>query len=326
MHSRAASCLRCPWPQRRGRSHHGGKHFLRNGQCHHPQRRDSGARRYQSGNAEHRSLGDREKNYLENESHHSGAFRRRPCDMDSIMAVAKAHHLFVVEDCAHAIETEYHGKKAGSFGDMGVFSFYATKNLATGEGGMVLSRNEDLIARIKILALHGMSRDAWARFSDSGYKHYHVEEAGYKYNMMDLQAAIGIHQLRKIERFYARRVEIWNSYQKELRGLPIGLPAPLDPATRHALHLFIIRVDKERCGVSRDEFLERMTKRSVGVGVHYQAIPEHPYYQRTFGWKAEEYPAATRFGRECVSLPISPKLTPRDVERVIDAVRSILKP
>lgn len=253
-------------------------------------------------------------------------FAGRPCEMDAIMAIAKAHHLFVIEDCAHAIETEYHGKKAGSFGDMGVFSFYATKNLATGEGGMVLSRNEDFIARIKILALHGMSRDAWARFSDTGYKHYHVEEAGYKYNMMDLQAAIGIHQLRKIERFYARRVEIWNSYQKELRGLPIGLPAPLDPATRHALHLFIIRVDKDRCGVSRDEFLERMTKRSVGVGVHYQAIPEHPYYQRTFGWKAEEYPAATRFGRECVSLPISPKLTPRDVERVIDAVRSILKP
>jgi dTDP-4-amino-4,6-dideoxygalactose transaminase len=253
-------------------------------------------------------------------------FAGRPCEMDAIMSIAKAHHLYVIEDCAHAIETEYKGKKAGSFGDMGVFSFYATKNLATGEGGMVLSRNEELIARIKILALHGMSRDAWARFSDTGYKHYHVEEAGYKYNMMDLQAAIGIHQLKKIDRFYEKRELVWKRYMNAFRNFPLGLPAPIGPNSKHALHLFTLRLDKEKCGVTRDEFLNKIAERNIGVGVHYLAIPDHPYYRRAFGWSPEDFPNATAYGRETVSLPISAKLSDDDVNRIVSAVIAIISP
>ena len=249
----------------------------------------------------------------------------RPCDMQRIMDLAKNHEFAVIEDCAHAIETEYKGVKAGTFGDFGVFSFYATKNITTGEGGMVLSRDRERIARIKVLALHGMSRDAWKRFSDAGYKHYYVEEAGFKYNMMDLQAAIGIHQLKRVEAYWKRRREIWERYMEAFSDLPVGLPAPPEPDTRHAYHLFQIAINESRASISRDNFLDAMTAQRIGVGVHYLSIPEHPYYQRTFGWRPEDYPNAMRMGRQTVSLPLSPKLTDRDVADVITAVRQILR-
>jgi dTDP-4-amino-4,6-dideoxygalactose transaminase len=251
-------------------------------------------------------------------------FAGRPCDMDSIETLARSRGIAIIEDCAHAIETEYKGKKAGTIGDLGCFSFYATKNITTGEGGMVLSDDESSIARIKMLALHGLSRDAWDRFSDSGYKHYYVEEAGFKYNMMDLQAAIGIHQLKRVEKYWSRRGEIWNRYMEELSDLNIGLPAPVEEGTRHAYHLFTIRIDSRSAGISRDAFLEAMTERNIGVGVHYLSIPEHPYYRRRFSWRAEDFPHACAFGRETVSLPLSPKLTAQDIEDVIGAVRGII--
>ena len=152
-------------------------------------------------------------------------FAGRACDMAGLMDLARAHDLRVVEDCAHAIETEYHGRHAGTFGDFGCFSFYVTKNVVTGEGGMVLASREEDAARIKTLALHGMSKDAWKRFSDEGYKHYYVTECGYKYNMTDLQAALGIHQLARVETNWERRRQFWIRYQMELDGLGLGLPA-----------------------------------------------------------------------------------------------------
>jgi dTDP-4-amino-4,6-dideoxygalactose transaminase len=161
-------------------------------------------------------------------------FAGRPCAMDRIMAIAEKHDLVVIEDCAHSIETEYHGRKAGTFGDFGCFSFYVTKNMVTGEGGMILGRDEALVARAKMLALHGMSKDAWHRFGDAGYKHYQVVECGFKYNMMDLQAAIGIHQLARVEANWQRRNAIWSRYQAAFAELPIGLPAEAEaePAMR----------------------------------------------------------------------------------------------
>jgi dTDP-4-amino-4,6-dideoxygalactose transaminase len=198
--------------------------------------------------------------------------------------------------------------------------------VVTGEGGMVLARNEVGADRIKRLALHGMSRDAWKRFSDEGYKHYYVMEAGFKYNMMDLQAALGIHQLARVEQSWRRREQIWRRYDQALAGLPVGLPAPPEPDTRHALHLYTLRIDKERCGVSRDAFLEAMTRQNIGVGVHYLSIPEHPYYRETFGWKPEDTPQAARIGRQTVSIPLSAGLADRDVEDVITAVRRCLAP
>lgn len=247
-------------------------------------------------------------------------FAGRPCDMDAIMSIANKHGLAVIEDCAHAIETEYHGKKAGSFGDFGCFSFYATKNITTGEGGMIVGREEALVARARILALHGMSKDAWHRFGDKGYKHYQVVECGFKYNMMDLQAAIGIHQLARVESSWQRREAIWNRYAEALSDLQIDLPAPVETGTRHAYHLFTILID-EGCGTSRDAFLEVMNTNRIGTGVHYLSLAEHPYYQDRFHWRPEQWPNAMRIGRTTASLPLSPKLSDADVERVIAATR-----
>jgi len=251
-------------------------------------------------------------------------FAGRPCEMDLLCDIAKRYGLKIIEDCAHAIESEYKREKTGTIGDFGCFSFYVTKNVVTGEGGMVLTRDEKDSARIKVLALHGMSKDAWKRFSDEGYKHYSVIECGFKYNMMDLQAAIGIHQLQRIEGYWKRRHEIWKQYNEAFGGLPITLPADPDPMTRHAYHLYTIMVDKENAAIGRDAFLNAMTARNIGVGVHYLSIPEHPYYQHRFGWKPENYPNAMRIGRQTVSLPLSAKLQDRDVEDVIDAVVGIL--
>lgn len=252
-------------------------------------------------------------------------FAGRPCDMDAVTAITKKHKLFLIEDCAHAIETEYKGKKTGMFGDFGCFSFYATKNITTGEGGMVISPHEELNNKIKIMALHGMSNDAWKRFSDEGYKHYFVIDRGFKYNMMDLQAAIGLHQLKRIETYWQKRKTLWETYLNAFKDLPIGLPSGHDDTIRHAYHLFTITIDEKKAGITRDHFLQEMTKRKIGVGVHYLAIPEHPYYQKMYRWNPDHFPNARDYGRRTVSLPISPKLSEGDVSDVIEAVTDILK-
>jgi dTDP-4-amino-4,6-dideoxygalactose transaminase len=251
-------------------------------------------------------------------------FAGLPCDMNSIMDIANEHNLIVIEDCAHAIETEYQGKKAGTIGDFGCFSFYVTKNIVTGEGGMVLARKAEDASRIKILGLHGMSKDAWNRFSDDGYKHYQVVECGFKYNMTDMQAAIGIHQLQRVEECWDRREQIWERYMRELAVFPLGLPATPEVNTKHGYHLFTLQIDQARCGLSRDEFINAMSAQNVGVGVHYLSIPEHKYYKDRFGWKPEDYPHAMKVGRSTVSIPITAKLNDADVSDVIAAVRSVL--
>jgi dTDP-4-amino-4,6-dideoxygalactose transaminase len=248
-------------------------------------------------------------------------FAGRPCDMDALGALAQRRGLVLVEDCAHAIETEYRGRKAGTFGDFGCFSFYVTKNMTTGEGGMVLARREEDAARIKVLALHGMSKDAWKRFGDEGFKHYSVVACGFKYNMMDLQAALGIHQLGRVEAWWQRRRELWARYDEAFADLPLERPAAPEPDTRHAFHLYTLLVDEARAKISRDRFLERMTREGIGVGVHYLSIPEHPYYQETFGWRPEATPNAMRIGRQTVSIPLSAALSDADAADVITAVR-----
>lgn len=252
-------------------------------------------------------------------------FAGRPCDMDAICGIARRHGLLLVEDCAHAIESEYHGVSCGTFGEFGCFSFYVTKNLTTGEGGMVLTRSAAMAARIKMLALHGMTKDAWKRFGDAGYKHYFVETCGFKYNMTDIAAAIGLHQLERVERNWRRRRAVWNRYQQAFRDLPLIRPSDPEPDTRHGFHLYTARIDRRRCGIGRDDFLSAMTAEGIGVGVHYLSIPEHPYYRRAFGWHPRDYPNAMRIGRETVSLPLSAKLTDADVERVIEAVFRVLR-
>lgn len=247
-------------------------------------------------------------------------FAGLPCAMTEINDIAARHGLRVIEDCAHAVEAMYRGRPTGTLGDFGCFSFYATKNVTTGEGGMVLARDPEHIGRIKTLALHGMTRDAWKRFSNDGYQHYQVVECGYKYNMMDLQAAIGLHQLKRVEAGWARRRAIWQRYQVAFAGLPLTRPSEPASHVRHAYHLYTVLIDEMQCATSRDVFLARMTAQGIGVGVHYLALPEHPYYQQSLGWRADDTPHATSIGRQTVSLPLSPRLTDAEVERVINAV------
>ena len=251
-------------------------------------------------------------------------FAGRACDMHAIMSLAQQHELKVIEDCAHAIETEYKGLKAGTFGDFGCFSFYSTKNIVTGEGGMVIAKREEDLARIKVLGLHGMSKDAWKRFGDEGFRHYQVVECGFKYNMTDMQAALGIHQLSRVGNYWKRRSQIWQHYMEVFNELPIRLPSPVEENTRHAYHLFTILIDKDTNGISRDQFLDLMNAEGIGVGVHYLSLPEHPYYQKTFGWRPEDYPLAMKIGRQIVSLPISAKLTNIDESDVIRALTKVL--
>lgn len=251
-------------------------------------------------------------------------FAGRSCDMDALMSIARKHSLLVIEDCAHAVETSYHGKTAGTFGDFGCFSFYVTKNVMTAEGGMVLARSKEHINRIKVLALHGMSKDAWARYSDQGYKHYLVTDAGFKNNMTDIQASLGIHQLKRVQENWERRRAVWDRYQDAFKDLPATLPAPVESNTVHAFHLYTLLINPE-APVTRDQFLDAMTKRGVGTGVHYLSIPEHPFYQKTFGWKPDNFPHATDIGRRTVSIPLSAKLTDEETDRVIAAVTDILQ-
>lgn len=252
-------------------------------------------------------------------------FAGRPCDMDALGAIARRHGLAIIEDCAHAIETEASWGKAGTYGDFGCFSFYATKNMTTAEGGMALAKDGQALARLRQLALHGMSRDAWKRFSDDGYKHYFVVEAGWKYNMTDIQAAMGIHQLAKLEAHWEHRRRIWDLYQEAFADLPIDRPAPVPEGQRHAHHLYTVLIEEPRTGMTRDAFLEAMTAAGLGVGVHYLSIPEHPFYQEHLGWHPEQWPHAMRIGRATASLPLSAGLTEDDLKRIVPAIRRLLR-
>jgi dTDP-4-amino-4,6-dideoxygalactose transaminase len=244
--------------------------------------------------------------------------------MDPIMRIAREYDLLIIEDCAHAIESEYHGVKAGRFGDIGCFSFYVTKNIMTGEGGMIITNDDRYAGRIKVLGLHGLSKDAWKRFSDEGYKHYQVIHAGYKYNMMDIQAAMGIHQIKRVDRYWKRRQEIWKTYSDAFTGLPCFLPPDVEPNTKHAYHLFTPLIDIDRLGKSRDWCLSALTAENIGVGVHYLPVHIHPFYRKTFGWKKGDFPESEWVGERTLSLPLSAALTDSDVADVIEAFRKML--
>lgn len=250
-------------------------------------------------------------------------FAGRPCDMDSIMGIARKYGLIVIEDAAHAIGSEYKSKKIGTIGDAACFSFYVTKNITTIEGGLVATNNENFADKVKILGLHGMSRDAWKRFSDEGFKHYFVNNAGFKYNMTDVQAAVGLRQLPKIEEWHNKRVEIWKKYDEAFRDLPVILPEKEEENTRHARHIYTIILKTEELKKDRDFILDALQKEGIGCGVHYTALHLHPFY-RKFGYRRGDFPDAEYIGERTITIPLSPKLTEKDVEDVIAAVRKVL--
>lgn len=247
-------------------------------------------------------------------------FAGRPCAMDAICDIAGRRGLMVIEDAAHAIESQTPNGKVGAIGDLTCFSFYVTKNVVTAEGGMITSNRADWVDRLKISALHGMNRDAWKRYSDAGFKHYQVELPGFKYNMTDIQASLGLHQLRKVEGNLRRRAEIWARYDEAFAKYPLITPAPPGPGEVHARHLYTLLVDAAQAGIDRDGFQQRLHELNIGSGIHYVAVHLHPYYARTWGHRRGDFPAAEYVSDRTLSLPLGPSMSDRDVDDVIAAV------
>jgi dTDP-4-amino-4,6-dideoxygalactose transaminase len=250
-------------------------------------------------------------------------FAGRPCEMERILALAAHNNCLVIEDAAHAIEGRRNGVHVGNIGDIGCFSFYVTKNLFTGEGGMITTNDRALADTARIFALHGMSHDAWRRYSDAGFKHYDVIGAGFKYNMMDLQAAIGLEQMPFLEQRLERRVAIWERYQSAFSDLPLLLPAAPEPETVHARHLYAVRLECERVRCCRDEFIGALYRENIGTGVHYRSAHVHPFYRTRYNLTDEQFPASTRISQTTFSLPLSAALSDRDVDDVIEAVHRV---
>ncbi|MFQ5753491.1 MAG: DegT/DnrJ/EryC1/StrS family aminotransferase [bacterium] len=245
-----------------------------------------------------------------------------PCDMTEIKKIADEYGLRIIGDCAHAVETEWEGKNVSQFAELNCYSFYVTKNITTAEGGMITTDDEALANKIKILALHGMDKDAWKRFSDEGYKHYQVVYSGFKYNMTDIQASLGIHQLSRIEQNYERRAAIWNRYVEELSHTGLELPPDLShDKGKHGLHLFTLLANPKKVALTRDQWLLELHKMNIGTGVHYLGLFEYDYYQKLFGWRSLDYPNAKHVSDQTFSIPLSPKLSDNDVTYVIESIK-----
>ena len=253
-------------------------------------------------------------------------FGGHPCDMDAILALAAEHGVPVMEDAAHALPARYRGRTIGTISTLTVFSFYATKNLATGEGGMVVGHDAELLERVRGRRLHGMTRDAWKRYSKDGSWRYDVAYPGFKYNMTDMNAALGLVQLQRLATMQARRDEIVARYQGALADVADLLELPtVHPHVEHAWHLFPVRVRAEQLRIGRDELIQELSAAGVGTSVHFIPLHEHSYYRDVLGARASDLPVATREWQRIVSLPLYPGLTDVDVDRVADTLRAILR-
>ena len=253
-------------------------------------------------------------------------FAGLPVDLDPLYAIAKKHGLRVVEDAAHAIGTEYKGKRIGSFGDVQVFSFHPNKNMTTGEGGCVVTRDEKMVEAVALLRFHGMDREAWNRFGKKGSQHYEIIAPGYKYNMMDIQAALGLHQLKQLDGFIKRRTELALRYQQLLAGLPqVSLPKAPAYSHLHAWHLYTPLVNSDAAGMDRDAFMQGMKDRNIGTGLHYRAVHLYPYYREHFGFKHGDFPNAETISDRIVSLPLFPSMTDADQDRVVAAMADLFR-
>ncbi|MDQ2994988.1 MAG: DegT/DnrJ/EryC1/StrS aminotransferase family protein [Pseudomonadota bacterium] len=247
-----------------------------------------------------------------------------PVDLDPIYQLAEQHQLTVIEDCAHSIGAAYKGKRLGSFGHMQVFSFHPNKNMTTGEGGAISCPRPDWAAHISAMRFHGISKAAFDRFSKQGTQHYDVIAPGFKYNMLDMQAAIGIHQLPRLDSFIAARTRIAKRYLDAFADWPeLQLPQAPDYAHTHAWHLFAPLINTTVAGMNRDEFMQRLKDMNIGTGLHYEAVHLHPFYQETYGFRPGDFPIAEDIGNRIVSLPLFPSLTESEQTRVIDSIAHV---
>ncbi len=247
-------------------------------------------------------------------------FAGQPCDLETIRQLAKDRGLHVIEDAAHALPASYRGRRIGSAGRFVAFSFYATKTLTTGEGGMLTTDDDAIAERARRLRLHGISGDAWKRYSAEGHWYYEVEEAGYKYNLTDLQAAIGLVQLSKCDAHSKARRRIAERYTRAFEGVP-GLETPrVREDCTPSWHLYVLRLDPDQLRIGRDSFIEALRGRGIGTSVHFIPLHLHPFYRRTYRYKPGQFPQAERVYARCVSLPIFPTMTDREIDRVIQVV------
>jgi dTDP-4-amino-4,6-dideoxygalactose transaminase len=247
-----------------------------------------------------------------------------PCRMDEISSLAAHHRLRVIEDAAHALGASYHGRPAGSLGDAGVFSFYPIKPITTGQGGMLTTDDEALAERVRLLALHGLSKGAWARYSEKGSWAYQVLAAGFNYVMTDIQAAMGIHQLAKAEAFHARRTRLAAEYDRLLSSVPEVIPPPRLEDSVHAWHLYPIRLDLERLRIGRDQFIEELRDRGIGTSVNFIPMHYHPYFAETLALKEGDFPIAEQVFAGLVSLPLYTRMQDADVARVVEAISNVI--
>ena len=247
------------------------------------------------------------------------------CDMDAINLIARRHSIAVIEDAAHAIGTEYKGVRIGGSGNLTAFSFYATKNITSGgEGGALTTNDAALAERLAIMSLHGISKDAWKRYSSSGYKHWDIIYPGYKYNMFDLQAAIALPQLEKIESFWERRVAIKKRFDAGLLGLDLLMTPAEREYGKHAYHLYPIVLRLDRLRADRDTIMNAIQAENVGIGIHFRAVHTHPYYMEQWGFRRGMFANAERYSDATISLPFYPKMSDADVEDVIAVVHKVL--
>ncbi len=247
--------------------------------------------------------------------HHSG----HPADLDALRTLAESRGIALIEDAAHAIAARYKGRPIGSGSNPAAFSFYATKNLTTAEGGM-LTGDAEFVGRCRVISLHGLNREAWKRYGKEGSWYYEVVTPGFKYNMTDLQASLGLVQLRKLEAMQARRCEIVAAYQKAFASLEVFQTPVARPEVDHAWHLYVLRLWPERLGMARNQFIEELKTRNIGTSVHFIPIHIHPYYRDKYGFKPQDFPVAYDSYERMVSLPLSPRMSDQDVADVIGAV------
>jgi dTDP-4-amino-4,6-dideoxygalactose transaminase len=247
------------------------------------------------------------------------------CDMKPILEIAKKYNLKVIEDAAHALPTKYQNQLIGKLeSDITVFSFYATKTITTGEGGMIVTKNPELAQRCRTMRLHGINRDAFDRYTSSKPAwYYEVVAPGFKYNLTDIASSIGIHQLKKACRFQVRREEMALKYIKAFEGLPLIMPALAPAGDLHAWHLFVLRLD-ESLNISREDFIQKMVDQGIGCSVHFIPLHLQPYWRETYKLKDEDFPNALKNYKRAVSLPIYTKMTEADQDRVIEAVKKIV--
>jgi UDP-4-amino-4-deoxy-L-arabinose-oxoglutarate aminotransferase len=252
-------------------------------------------------------------------------FAGQPCDLDALRALCERHGLILIEDAAHAIGTEYRGQRIGSQRNPSVFSFHAIKNLTTGEGGLITVSDDKLRDRLVSLRFHGVDQDAWKRYAREASRNYDLFEPGWKYNLTDLQAAVGIAQLRRIEEMNARRTKLAELYDQLLDSIPeIIRPAKVPYPSRHSWHLYTILIDPEKTGLTRDEFREEMRKRNIGTGLHFLAVHELSFYRERYHPVSELLKNSEYVAARIVSLPLFPDMQEEDVVKVVEEVRDTL--